>query len=108
MANPLNSLRFLSSMVSSILQNNNNLQFSDRLNLQIIGIALTILTDKILPKLLVNNQNMENIFEQLERTLKQFETTLNNINLLQTGTTTSNDGQERTTAEYKKPEPEKR
>lgn len=104
MANPLNSLRFLSNSISIILQNNNNLQFSARLNLQIIGIALTILTDKILPKLLANNQSMEYIFEQLETTLTQFETTLNNINLLQTGTTTSNDGQERTTAEYTTPE----
>ena len=96
MANPLNSLRFLSGMISSILQTNNNLQFSDRLNLQIVGIALTILTDKVLPKLLANNQNMEAIFTQLETILTQFEKTLNNINLLQTGTTTSNDGQERT------------
>ena len=108
MANPLNSLRFLSNIIANILQNNSNLQFSERLNLQIVGIALTILTDKILPKLLANNQNMSTIFEQLETTLTQFETTLNNINLLQTGTTTSNDGQERTTAEYKKPEHEKR
>lgn len=108
MANPLNSLRFLSSMISSILQTNNNLQFSDRLNLQIVGIALTILTDKVLPKLLANNQNMEAIFAQLETTLTQFEETLNNINLLQTGTTTSNDGQERRAEQYKKPEYEKR
>ena len=108
MANPLNSLRFLSSIISTILQNNNNLQFSDRLNLQIVGIALTILTDKILPKLLANNQNMETIFNQLETTLTQFEKTLNNINLLQAGTTNSNDGQERKTAEYKKPEYDKR
>lgn len=107
MANPLNSLRFLSGMISTILQNNTNLQFSDRLNLQIVGIALTILTDKVLPKLLANNQNMATIFEQLETTLTQFEETLNNINLLQTGTTTSDGGQERTTAEYKKPEHEK-
>lgn len=107
MANPLNSLRFLSGMISSILQTNNNLQFSDRLNLQIVGIALTILTDKVLPKLLANNQNMEAIFTQLETTLTQFEKTLNNINLLQTGTTTSNDGQERTAEWYKKPEHEK-
>ena len=108
MANPLNSLRFLSNMIATILQHNNNLQFSDRLNLQIIGIALTILTDKILPKLLANNQNMETIFNQLETTLTQFETTLNNINLLQQTVTNSNDGQERKTAEYKKPEQEKR
>ena len=107
MANPLNSLRFLSSIISTILQNN-NLSFSDRLNLQIVGIALTILTDKILPKLLANNQNMEAIFNQLETTLMQFETTLNNINLLQTEAKTSDDGQKRTTAEYKKPEYEKR
>ena len=107
MANPLNSLRFLSGMIASILQNNTNLQFSDRLNLQIVGIALTILTDKVLPKLLANNQSMATIFEQLETTLTQFEETLNNINLLQTGTTTSNGGQERTASEYKKPEHEK-
>ena len=106
MANPLNSLRFLSGIISSILQNNNNLSFSDRLNLQIVGIALTILTDKILPKLLAINQNMETIFNQLEITLTQFETTLNNINLLPTGTTSSDDGQKRTTAEYKKSEHE--
>ena len=107
MANPLNSLRFLSDMISTILQNNTTFSFSDRLNLQIVGIALTILTDKILPKLLANNPNMSTIFEQLETTLTQFEKTLNNINLLQAGTTTSNGGQERTTAEYKKPEHEK-
>ena len=107
MANPLNSLRFLSSIISSILQNNNNLSFSDRLNLQIVGIALTILTDKILPKLLANNQSMESIFNQLETTLTQFENTLNNINLLPTGTQQSDDGQKRKTAEYKKPEYEK-
>lgn len=101
MANPLNSLRFLSSMISSILQTNNNLQFSDRLNLQIVGIALTILTDKILPKLLANNQNMEQIFNQLETSLKQFETTLNNINLLPV-TETSNDGYSRETKEPEK------
>ena len=108
MDNPLNSLRFLSSMISSILQNNTNLQFSDKLNLQIVGIALTILTDQILPKLLANNQNMEQIFNQLEITLKQFERTLSNINLLQTEATTSNGGSERTASEYKKPEHEKR
>ena len=108
MANPLNSLRFLSNIIANILQNNTNLSFSDRLNLQIVGIALTILTDKILPKLLANNQNMSVIFTQLETTLTQFEETLNNINLLQTGTTTNNGGHERTTAEYKKPEHEKR
>ena len=104
MANPLNSLRFLSNIIASILQNNTTLSFSERLNLQIVGIALTILTDKILPKLLANNQNMSVIFTQLENTLTQFEETLNNINLLQTGQTESNGGQERTTAEYKKPE----
>lgn len=93
MANPLNSLRFLSSMISNILQNNLNLSFSDRLNLQIVGIALTILTDKILPKLLANNQNIELILGQLETVLTQFENTLNNINLLPTSTTESNDGQ---------------
>ena len=107
MANPLNSLRFLSGMISTILQNNTNLQFSDRLNLQIVGIALTILTDKVLPKLLANNQSMATIFEQLETTLTQFEVTLNNINLLPTGATSSDDGQQRTTAEYKKSEHEK-
>ena len=101
MANPLNSLRFLSSIISTILQNN-NLSFTDRLNLQIVGIALTILTDKILPKLLVNNQDMERIFNQLETTLTEFEKTLNNINLLQKGDKTSNDEQK--TAEYKKSE----
>lgn len=106
MANPLNSFRFISSMIANILQNNPNLSFSERLNLQLVGIALTILTDKILPKLLANNQNMETIFNQLEITLKQFENTLNNINLLPTGATSSDDGQKRTTAEYKKPEHE--
>ena len=82
--NPLNSLRFLSSMIYDILENNQNLTFNEKLNIQIISIALTMITDKILPKLLGNNPDMVKVFQELESILTQFEKTLNTLNSVNT------------------------
>ena len=79
-SNPLNSLKYLEKMIYSILENNSNLDVNEQLNLQIVGMAITIITNKILPKLLSNNQEYVRTFEELYKTLQQFEQTLRNLN----------------------------
>ena len=72
-------------MIYSILENNSNLDVNEQLNLQIVGMAITIITNKILPKLLSNNQEYVKMFEELYVTLQQFEQTLRNLNELKSG-----------------------
>ena len=67
-------------MIYSILETNSNLDVNEQLNLQIVGMAITIITNKILPKLLSNNQEYVKTFEELYKTLQQFENTLGNLN----------------------------
>ena len=84
--NPLNSLKYLEKMIYSILENNSNLDVNEQLNLQLVGVAITIITNKILPKLLSNNPEYVNIFYGLYNTLQQFEQTLRNLNELKSDT----------------------
>ena len=84
--NPLSSLKYLEKMIYSILENNSNLDINEQLNLQIVGMAITVITNKILPKLLNNNQEYVKTFEELYNTLQQFEQTLRNLNELKSGT----------------------
>ena len=72
-------------MIYSILENNSNLDVNEQLNLQIVGMAITIITNKILPKLLSNNQEYVKTFDELYNTLQQFEQTLRNLNELKSG-----------------------
>ena len=81
-SNPLSSLKYLEKIIYSILENNSNLDVNEQLNLQIVGVAMTIITNKILPKLLSNNQEYVKTFEELYNTLQQFEQTLRNLNKL--------------------------
>ena len=85
-SNPLSSLKYLEKMIYSILENNSNLDVNEQLNLQIVGMAITIITNKILPKLLSNNQHYVHTFEELYITLQQFEQTLRNLNELKSDT----------------------
>lgn len=79
--NPLYTGTFLVNTIYKILSTNNNLSMTERLNLQIIAIGLTVLFNSILPKLISNNTQIQKIMSDLNQNLTQFEKTISNLSL---------------------------